>query len=194
MQNLLPADGCVTYVRDFLDTESSTDYFLKFQEGVHWQSDMVRMYGKVHTLKRKIAWYGDDAYGYRYSQLTRTALPWPTELLRLKTQLEAFTGESFNSCLLNYYHDGHDCMGWHADNEKMMKTGATIASISLGAERVFKFRHKHTHEMISILLEQGSLLLMKGETQEHWKHSLPASKKISTPRINLTFRVFDALA
>jgi alkylated DNA repair dioxygenase AlkB len=191
MHNLLPADGCVEYLPGFLSPQSSENYFRAFEQSIAWQADQVKIYGKVHTLKRKIAWYGDAEYAYRYSQSTKTARPWTEELLKLKTQLEAFTGESFNSCLLNYYHDGNDCMGWHCDNEKMMQTGATIASISLGAERIFKFKHKHTKEICSILLEQGSLLLMKGETQQHWKHSLPASKKVSAPRINLTFRVFD---
>ena len=191
MLNLLPVDGHVEYFPDFLNAESSDRFFETLESTIAWQADQLKMFGKLLTLKRKIAWYGDAPYAYRYSQSTKIALPWTPELCQLKAQLEDFSGESFNSCLLNYYHHGGDSMGWHRDNEKTMTSGATIASISLGAERLFKFKHKDAQLAQSILLEHGSLLLMKGETQQHWKHSLPASKKITTPRINLTFRVFD---
>ncbi len=191
MMNLLPYDGCVEYYPAFLTPQQSQDMFLMLEQTIHWSADSIVMFGKELTLKRKIAWYGDAPFAYRYSQSTKTALPWITPLQLLKTQLESFTGEHFNSCLLNYYHDGHDSMGWHTDNEKMMRKGATIASISLGATREFKFKHIKDNTLTGIKLDNGSLLLMKENTQEHWKHSLPARKKITQPRINLTFRVFD---
>ena len=191
---IITADGCVDYFPEFLSTQSSNAYFSVLEDSIDWSADQLKMFGKTHTLNRKIAWYGDAAYAYRYSQSTKIALPWTPELLQIKAHLQAFSGEVFNSCLLNYYHHGGDSMGWHTDNEKTMTSGAAIASISLGAERIFKFKHQHSNEVRSILLEHGSLLLMKGATQQYWKHSLPASKKISVPRINLTFRLFNLRA
>lgn len=187
---IIACDGCVEYFPDFLTTQSSESYFKALEDCIDWSADQLKMFGKTHTLNRKVAWYGDAAYAYRYSQSTKIALPWTPELMLIKAHLQAFTGEAFNSCLLNYYYHGGDSMGWHADNEKTMTSGATIASVSLGAERTFKFKHKQSNEVRSILLEHGSLLLMKGATQQYWKHSLPASRKITAPRINLTFRLF----
>lgn len=191
MLNLLPFDGNALYYPDAFCTQESNHYFKLLEKGIAWQADQVRMFGKSLTLRRKIAWYGDDAFAYRYSQSTKVALPWTPALQTIKKHVEEVSGESFNSCLLNYYHDGNDSMGWHSDNEKMMKTGASIASVSFGAERVFKFKHNLNKDVTQITLAHGSLLLMQGNIQEHWKHSLPASKKITCPRINLTFRVFD---
>lgn len=191
MLNLLPYDGCAEYYPDFFTLEESIRYFNALKDGIDWQADQVRIFGKYLTLKRKIAWYGEEAYAYRYSQNTKIALPWTPVLETIKQHVEDLTGETFNSCLLNYYHDGNDSMGWHSDNEKMMKTGASIASISLGAERAFKFKHTLSKEIRHIMLANGSLLMMRGTIQQHWKHSLPVSKKITSPRINLTFRVFD---
>ena len=79
-------------------------------------------------------------------------------------------------------------MGWHADNEKELKKNSVIASVSLGAERKFSFKHKKNKEKIDLILGNGSLLVMKEQIQTHWMHQLPKSKKIKEPRINLTFR------
>ncbi len=146
------------------------------------------MFGKRLVTKRKVAWYGDSPFSYTYSNIAKEALPWTPALLRLKQVAQHTTGESFNSCLLNLYHNGEEGMSWHSDDEPMMKKHAPIASISLGAARKFSFKHKATKETVSIWLEHGSLLLMKEEVQSHWLHSLPKTKKVMQPRINLTFR------
>lgn len=118
-------------------------------------------------------------------------MPWTKELVELKQMIEDKTGEKFNSCLLNLYYNGDEGMSWHSDAEKELKKYGTIGSLSLGAERKFTFKHKETKETISLILENGSLLLMKGHTQTSWLHRLPPTKLISTPRINLTFRTID---
>ena len=135
-----------------------------------------------------MAWYGDTDFEYTYSKITKRALPWTAELVALKKIIEKKTGEKFNSCLLNLYHNGDEGMAWHSDAEKVLKKNGAIASLSLGAERKFTFKHKETKETISLILENGSLLVMKGSTQTSWLHRLPPTKLISKPRINLTFR------
>ena len=125
---------------------------------------------------------------YIYSNTEKKALPWTSELTKLKHVAENLSNTKFNSCLLNLYHDGNEGMGWHSDDEKSIEEHSTISSVSFGADRKFSFKHKQSKEIISILLEHGSLLLMKGQTQKNWLHSLPKSKNITLPRINLTFR------
>jgi alkylated DNA repair dioxygenase AlkB len=147
----------------------------------------------VNTLLLKVAWYGDSEYLYTYSNTysntTKRALAWTKELSELKQIVQEYAGTKFNSCLLNLYHNGNEGMGWHSDDEKSLgKNNNTIASLSFGAERKFSFRHKQTKQIISVVLEHGSLLVMKGATQSNWLHSLPKSKTITQPRINLTFR------
>ncbi len=159
-------------------------------ETIRWENDKSRLFGKEIITKRKVAWYGTKpyAYAYTYSHITRHALPWTKELFSLKTLVETHTSETFNSCLLNLYHTGEEGMGWHSDAEtELIKDGA-IASLSLGSERKFAFKHKQSHEKVELLLEHGSLLVMKGSTQTFWVHKLPPTKKVTTPRINLTFR------
>src|SRR5690606_2955978 len=146
----------------------------------------------LHITKRKIAWYGDQEYSYSYSNTSRNALPWTPDLLQLKSIIEKITQSTYNSCLLNLYHNGDEGVSWHSDNEKALGEEPAIASISLAADRKFVLKHKSTKETIPILLESGSLLLMKGKTQTNWLHSLPKSKKIDSMRINLTFRTFFA--
>ena len=120
--------------------------------------------------------------------MTKQAHLWTPELLKLKLKVEELSSTTYNSCLLNLYHNGDEGMGWHSDAEKTLLDNGTIASITLGAERKFSFKHKETKQRIDILLENGSLLLMKGTTQKNWLHRLPPTKKVFSPRINLTFR------
>ena len=115
-------------------------------------------------------------------------MPWTKELLELKTIIEDKTNETFNSCLLNLYHNGNEGMAWHSDAEKDLKKDGAIASLSFGAERKFGFRHKKDKETVYVILEHSSLLLMKGTTQTHWLHRLPPTTKVLKPRVNLTFR------
>jgi alkylated DNA repair dioxygenase AlkB len=146
------------------------------------------MFGNEITTKRKVAFYSDPNIQYRYSQRTKKGLEWISILLQIKSIVESYTQTQYNACLLNLYHNGNEAMGWHSDNEVEIMPNSSIASISLGAERKFSFKNKTTKETNTILLENGSLLEMKGELQNHWLHSLPKSTKIIMPRINLTFR------
>lgn len=191
LQNLLPYDGTVNYYGVIID---QPDYFYeRLKEEINWQHDQAMIFGKLIHTKRKVAWYGDAPFEYTYSGIQKVASPWNDTLLQLKKRVEAASGETFNSCLLNLYHDGSEGMAWHSDGEKDLKKNGAIASLSFGAERKFAFKHKLTKQKIDIQLENGSLLIMKDETQSHWLHRLPPTTKISTARINLTFRTIEEL-
>ncbi|MDB5274535.1 MAG: methylase [Chitinophagaceae bacterium] len=187
-ENLLPQDGIVHYYGKVLSNEESQQYLELLLSTVEWKNDEARIFGKHFITKRKVAWYGDQDYAYTYSNATKQALSWTKELLELKNITEKITGTIFNSCLLNLYHNGNEGMAWHSDDEKSLGKNTVIASLSLGAERKFSMKHKETKQTISQVLDNGSLLVMKGVTQTHWWHSLPKTKKVNSPRINLTFR------
>jgi alkylated DNA repair dioxygenase AlkB len=187
-RNLLPKDGTVHYYGTIFSNEAIQHYSETLMNNIEWKNDEAIIFGKHLFTKRKVAWYGDRFFEYTYSKITRRALPWTPELLELKRIVEAKTGESFNSCLLNLYHNGDEGMAWHSDGEKDLKKDGAIASLSFGAVRKFAFKHKESKETVSLFLENGSLLVMKDTTQTHWLHKLPTSKQISKPRINLTFR------
>lgn len=187
-RNLLPKDGTVNYYGRLMSL-TEADYYLDcLLKTIQWKNDEAVMFGKRIITKRKVAWYGENSFEYTYSNITKLALPWTKELLELKAIAEEKTGEQFNSCLLNLYHDGQEGMAWHSDAEKDLKKNGAIGSLSFGAERKFSFRHKETKETISILLEHGSLLVMKDATQSNWLHRLPPTKLVTKPRVNLTFR------
>lgn len=168
--------------------DQANEYIDSLLQNIPWKNDEVVVFGKRIVTKRKTAWYGDSNYVYIYSNTIKQALPWTRELVNLKQIVENLSNTKFNSCLLNLYHNGNEGMGWHSDDEKSIEDNSTIASVSLGAERKFSFKHKQSNKTISVLLEHGSLLLMKDATQKNWLHSLPKSSKITLPRINLTFR------
>lgn len=186
--NLLPKNGTVNYYGTSMSASDSNNCLESLLNNVEWKNDEIITFGKKITTKRKIAWYGDKPYTYTYSNTTKKALPWIDELIELKSMVEETSGEKFNSCLLNLYHNGSEGMTWHSDAEKDLIKNGAIASLSFGAERKFSFKHKQTKETVSLFLQHGSLLIMKGETQSHWLHSLPVTKKTNFPRINLTFR------
>jgi len=186
--NYLPQDGTVNYYGKLLTVKQADHYLDKLLNTIHWKNDEAVIFGRHIITKRKVAWYGNDNYDYTYSRITRQALKWTKELLELKQLVEAKTGDAFNSCLLNLYHNGDEGMAWHSDDEKTLGENSSIASFSFGAERKFSFKHRQTKETLSMMLEHGSLLVMKGTTQTHWLHCLPKSKRIITPRVNLTFR------
>jgi alkylated DNA repair dioxygenase AlkB len=191
--NLLPQDGIVHYYGKVMSQERAAGYFDRLLHGIEWKNDEANFFGKHIITKRKTAWYGDAGYLYTYSNITKQALPWTPELLELRQLAAAQTGLTFNSCLLNLYHNGQEGMAWHSDDEKSLGKNPAIASFSFGAERKFSFKHKQTQQTLSLILENGSLLIMKGATQTHWLHRLPPSSKITRPRINLTFRtIFTA--
>ncbi len=194
ISNILPSDGEAIYFGKILNNQKTQYYFDQLLTEIAWENDKAIIFGKLIITKRKVAWYGDQPFEYTYSKTTKSALPWTTELLELKKIVEQKTGETFNSCLLNLYHDGNEGMAWHSDDEKDLKKNGTIASLSFGADRKFSFKHKVTKETVAVWLEKGSLLVMKGATQTHWLHQLPPTKKVKTPRINLTFRTINILA
>ena len=186
--NLLPRGGVVNYYGIIL-ADSTADNYLKYLlDNIAWKNDEAIIFGKYIVTKRKVAWYAEKPFEYTYSKTTKSALPWTRELLALKTLVEKKSGESFNSCLLNLYHDGSEGMAWHSDGEKDLKKNGAIASLSFGAERKFIFKHKKNKEKVSVILRQASLLVMKNETQTHWLHCVPTTKKVNDPRVNLTFR------
>lgn len=188
---ILAADGWATYQENWISGRDANDYFDRLLNTIAWENDVLNIYGKRIVTKREVAWYGDKPFGYSYSKTERTALPWTTELKELLRMVSEETGSGFNSCLLNLYHNGNEGMGWHSDDEKELLRDGIIASVSLGAERPFFFRHKQTKEKIEVTLKNGSLLVMGGAIQRHWQHSLPKRKNIENPRINLTFRTID---
>ena len=188
VSNILDNDGLVNYYGKILAYQEANQYLDLLMQNILWKNDEVILFGKHIVTKRKTAWYGDSDYLYTYSNITKQALPWTKELSDLKQMVEEFAGVKFNSCLLNLYHNGNEGMGWHSDDEKSLGKDNTIASLSFGAERKFLLKHKQTKQIISLVLEHGSLLIMKDATQRNWLHSLPKSKNIVQPRINLTFR------
>ncbi|MAU16289.1 MAG: alpha-ketoglutarate-dependent dioxygenase AlkB [Muricauda sp.] len=192
-KNWLPKEGTVNYFGPIMESTEANRYFQKLWETIPWEHDEVKIFGKHITTKRKVAWYGEKPFRYTYSNSTKKALFWTPELLELKNLIEHLTKKTFNSCLLNLYHSGEEGMSWHSDDEKELKQDGAIASLSFGAERKFVFKHKITKEKVEIVLDHGSLLVMKGKTQTFWQHSLPPTKKVKTPRINLTFRTIEQL-
>jgi alkylated DNA repair dioxygenase AlkB len=191
LRNLLHHDGVVHYYGKIYSGNEAQYYFERMMKDIEWKNDEAIIFGRHIITKRKAAWYGDHEYAYTYSNATKVALPWTKELLELKQRVESFTKSSYNSCLLNLYHTGDEGMAWHSDDEKALAKDSSIASLTFGAERNFLFRHKESKQKISILLESGSLLVMKGETQTYWQHRLPPTKKVKHPRVNLTFRTMQ---
>ena len=187
-KNWLPQDGMVNYYGKLFNQKEADHYLEKLLDTIEWRDDELVIFGKKIITKRKVALYGEKPFEYTYSNTTKFALPWTKELLELKTAIEQETGDTFNSCLLNLYHNGDEGMAWHSDGETELKKDGAIASLSFGAERKFAFKHKQTNQKVELTLEHGSLLIMKDTTQTHWLHRLPPTKKIKTPRINLTFR------
>jgi alkylated DNA repair dioxygenase AlkB len=161
--NLLPYEGEVNYYGKVMSTGEANIYLNILLNNIQWKNDEAVIFGKHIITKRKVAWYADTDCSYTYSNTTKQALAWTKELLELKALVEQLTGEQFNSCLLNLYHNGDEGMAWHSDDEKALGKDTSIASLSFGAERKFALKHRATH-------------------------SLPKSKRILTPRVNLTFR------
>lgn len=189
--NLLPKDGEAIYHGKIMAALKAQEYFQLLLENIAWKNDEAVIFGKHIITKRKVAWYADQAFSYTYSNITKQALPWTKELLSLKALVAEITGVTYNSCLLNLYHDGDEGMAWHSDDEKELAKNSSIASLTFGAERKFAFKHKQSKETVSLMLESGSLLVMKGKTQTYWLHRLPPTKKVKSPRVNLTFRMMN---
>lgn len=190
-KNYLPYDGTVNYFGKIVSEGEAQKFYLNLLNEIEWKNDEAVIFGKLIYTKRKVAWYAEDAFEYTYSNRTKSALKFTPDLLILKKIVEEKTGETYNSCLLNLYHTGEEGMAYHSDGEKDLKENGAIASLSFGAKRKFSFKHKITKERVDFILELGSLLVMKDETQKHWLHRLPPTKLVKTPRINLTFRSIE---
>jgi alkylated DNA repair dioxygenase AlkB len=188
ISNILPFDGVANAHGIILSKKECDFYYDYLLNNVPWKNDEAIIFGKKIITDRKVAWYGTKTFNYTYSNITKRAIVFNKQLLALKTLIERESGEVYNSCLLNLYESGSQGMGYHADSEKMLKKHGAIASLSLGATRKFSFKHKENKQRIDTVLENGSLLVMKENTQDYWLHTLPTTKKVTTPRINLTFR------
>jgi alkylated DNA repair dioxygenase AlkB len=180
----------IEYVRHFLKQSVADELFEELFNEIPWQQDTISMWGKTHPIPRLQQWFADDGITYTWSGIEMAAMSWTPALGKIRQLLFEHTGIEFNSALANLYRDGSDTVGWHSDDEPELGAEPVIASVSLGAQRDFQIRHKNLSDVptIKLSLEHGSLLLMRGTTQRDWKHQLPRRKKVSKPRINLTFR------
>ena len=188
-QDLEMEGANVRFCEDWLDQARQDLYWRAFQS-LAWQQQLVRIAGRQIKIPRLNAWYGDSGADYGYSGIKLPRTDWTAELLELKRSVEAACGHQFNAVLANYYRGGRDSVDWHADDERELGSNPVIASVSLGAERLFRFKHRHDRSKStrSILLTSGSLLEMSGCTQSNWLHQIPKTKKEVNGRINLTFR------
>jgi len=182
-------DSDLIYYSNFLDKDLADTYFNSLLNKLKWEQYSIKLFGKIIPQPRLTALYALNSEPYSYSGLTLNPLEFTKELKSLYSEIVKITGTTFTHCLANLYRDGNDSMGWHADDEKELGKYPVIASLSLGAVRNFQLKHKTNPELkYALKLEHGSLLIMKGSTQEFWKHQLPKTKKSLEQRINLTFR------
>ena len=192
--NILPRDGIVEDYGLILNQAQSDQYLRYFLHHLAWQRDEVVLHGQHYITGRKVVWYGDEYYQYRYSGSLKQAQAWNSGLFRLKQHIEGLIGHPFNSCLANLYEHGQQAVGWHSDDEPSLVSKAghetVIASLSFGATRKMRFKHKVLPEHTDVLLQSGQLIVMRGQTQKYWKHCISKTAKVLDPRINLTFRYF----
>lgn len=179
-------DGQLLWIPNFLSLEQADNAYKRLSLELNWQQQAIMMFGKPIMQPRLHAWYGEKAY--RYSGLSLAPQSWAPALLPLKAQCERVADQSFNSVLANLYRHGQDSMGWHQDNEPELGHQPVIASLSLGATRRFALRHIQSKEKLTFELSHGSLLVMAGDTQHCWQHTIPKTRQACQPRINLTFR------
>jgi alkylated DNA repair dioxygenase AlkB len=187
----LPAD-LLEYHSGFFNAAESQIFLNTFINKTPWIQEDIQMYGKLMKTPRLTAWYGDRDKEYIYSGTKHFPIPWTSELLEIKEKIEPVAGVKFNSVLLNYYRDANDSVAWHSDDEAELGINPIIASVSFGQVRRFDIRHKRDRDRkYSIYLENGSLLIMKGNLQHNWVHQIPKSTKPLKARVNLTFRVIN---
>lgn len=197
MNSLFPSDKIVfdlpdaelEYHPNVFDSTTSAILFEKLLQEIPWQQDDIIVYGKSHPQPRLTALFGNEGKPYAYSNIVMHPHSWSPLLMYIKNEVEEICQEQFTTVLLNLYRDGKDSNGWHSDNEKELGRNPVIASVSFGAERSFHLQHNTQEVKQKIILESGSLLLMKGSTQHFWKHQIPKTTRPIGPRINLTFRI-----
>jgi alkylated DNA repair dioxygenase AlkB len=191
METLNLPDADVAYYESFFPVENSDRLLDSLINKIQWKQNTIRFYGKESPVPRLEAWYGDPGMSYSYSGIRMDPLPWTEDLLEIKKIIEPVSMTTFNSVLINFYRDGKDRVAWHSDDEKELGKKPIIGSVSFGAERKFKLRHKKYREnglRSEIMLKHGSFLLMSGSTQNHWAHEIPKTAKPLGPRVNLTYR------
>ena len=183
------SDSEIELHEHFFDEQESGSIMQALISEIDWKQYQIKIFGKTLDQPRLTAYYGEDHPYYAYSNIKLQPIPFTPILLSIKNKIEALTLEKFNGVLLNYYRNGDDSMGWHADDEKELGTNPVIASLSFGASRNFQLQHSLDKSIskATIVLNDASLLIMKGETQHFWKHQIPKQKN-KGPRINLTFR------
>lgn len=185
-------DADIIYYPHFFDKKEADEILLQLTTDIPWQQDDIRVFGKTHPQPRLTALFGNEGKSYSYSNIKMQPHPWNPLLKRIKSKVESVTNSNFTSVLLNLYRDGKDSNGWHADNEKELGLNPIIPSVSFGSARVFQLKHNTiSKSKLNIVLEHGSLLLMKGTTQHFWKHQIPKTSKKIDSRINLTFRFIE---
>ncbi|HSX60936.1 MAG TPA: alpha-ketoglutarate-dependent dioxygenase AlkB [Tahibacter sp.] len=163
--------------------------FARLRAEIAWEQHHLQIFGRRVASPRLSCWVGDAGAVYTYSGTRFAPHPWTPVLSRLRSELETLCAQPFNSVLCNLYRDGRDSMGWHSDDERELGPEPTIASLSFGATRRFRLRHKRDPaSMLDLPLPSGSLLLMAGATQRNYRHDLPRALRVVEPRINLTFR------
>jgi len=188
LKNILPVDGELYLVKKFYQQHEAEQLFSVLLKSLTWQQEKIFLYGRWLQVPRLMCWYGDKYAEYRYSGVNHQPLEWTEPLLSVKHKIQTFYPCTFNSVMANLYRTGADSMGCHADDEKELGVNPIIASLSLGEQRLLKFRHQKSKQVFDVVLSNGDLLLMAGEIQHYWRHELPKTKKIKTERINLTFR------
>ena len=183
------ADGYLELIPGYLPAARADDLYSALLNDCSWEQPSLTLYGKSHPIPRLQSWLGDEAIDYRYSGQTFTSAIWPAYVKQLAEELSERCNVQFNSVLANLYRNGEDSMGWHADDEPELGTDPVIASVSLGAERDFALRRTGVSRQAgNLALPHGSLLIMQAGMQSRWQHSVPKRKRVSEPRINLTFR------
>lgn len=185
-RELLPGDGSMVYTPSFLSPNVSDELLKGLLDEVPWEARSITVYGRTVMQPRLACWFGDVSYSY--SGITLEPRSWSPRLAQVRTMIEDATGHRFNSVLVNLYRDGNDSMGWHADDEAELGPEPVIASVSVGQQRRFRIRHRESRETIDVQLEHGSLVMMSGLSQQCWVHEVPKARRITEPRINLTFR------
>ena len=182
------ADADIHWLPDFLEQSLADTLFRALVQEIEWRDDQIHLFGKTHPLPRRQQWFADDERAYTYSNIRMHPVPWSAALSSVRTAVTRQTGLHFNTCLANLYRNGADSNGWHSDDEPELGPDPIVASVSFGVARDFRLRHKHTGQTHTLKLTHGSLLLMGSGSQTHWQHSLPKRKRITEPRVNLTFR------
>ncbi len=184
------ADADLDYQPGWLDAATAQEWFTRLQLETPWEQPSVLIHGREHPVPRLLAWYGDAGVSYRYSGLTHQPLPWTPLLAEIRERVQDYCGQALNGVLINYYRDGSDSMGWHSDDEAELGRNPLVASLNLGGARRFDLRRKGGSRIEhSLLLEGGSLLVMRGATQHYWQHQVAKTRKVVAPRLNLTFRL-----